>query len=171
MREKATDKAIERAVDIWCRALHNPKFDNGDKSDSGFFGMALSSSNSQNDRNGIDMSELVGKFKVELTAELKRLRDSEDYFPSWLDSDYGPCKILGEIADKVGIPHSQFSYKSSVSIHDDYVSCSFGYGAPRIYHYPLPGGKWLVTDLCGHSDLEKVKQHVLDGNSIGFTLE
>ncbi len=40
-REKVSDIIIERAVELWCRALRKPKFDNGDNSDAGFFTTGL----------------------------------------------------------------------------------------------------------------------------------
>ena len=98
------------------------------------------------------------------------MRDSDEYFPKWLDVDYGPCKELANAADKAGIPKSQFSCKSTVSMHDNHVSTSFGYGAENINHYPLSDGSWLLTTLSG-SDMDKVKQSALDGNPLGLTIE
>jgi hypothetical protein len=179
-KENITNKIIMRAVELWCRKLLNPKFDNGDDSDTGCMTHMLATINIQNDKNRIpDLSASIEKFRTVLTEKLIQLRDNPaegEYFNTYLDVDYRPCLILAEAADIAGIPHSMFSCKSSVSM-DRYfpeatgrVSTSFGYGAPHIYHYPLPDGRWLMTSLNGE-DINLVINDVMVNNNLGLPID
>jgi len=174
--EKINDKLIGRAVELWARKLHTPVFDNGDKSAAGFMGGALATINIQSGMSKIpDIEKAIGIFKNELIAKLKQLRDNPgegEWFSYFLDTDYGPCKLLADAADKAGIPFSQFSCKSSVSMHRSSVSVSFGYGAERVYHYPLNNGDWLITTVIGSdADMEKIKNDALGDNALNWTVE
>lgn len=172
MREKISDLIISKAVDIWCKKLFVPIFDNGDNSVHGGMTNMLATMNIQNDKAGIDdMPARVEMFRGILTAELHRLRDSP-YFPYWLDVDYGPCKVLRDAADKAGIPQSQFSCKSSVVMRPGRLSVRFGYGAPNTNYYPLPDGKWLLTSInADDAEMQKVIDSVMDGNHLGLAVE
>ena len=166
-----SDQIIERAVELWCRKLHNPVFDNGDDSARGFMGSCLASTLIESDKEKMpDREGQIEKFREALTVHLKAVRDKDEYFPRWLDVDYGPCKELGDAADKAGIPHSQFSCKSSVSMLDDCVGTTFGYGAERVLHHPTPDGRWLITTLSG-SDIDKVIKEIMSGNLMGMVVE
>lgn len=174
MKHYASDQLIEKAVDIWCKKLNDPIFDNGDTSDTGDMSFLLATINIINDKSKVDnMNERIEIFRDTLTRELKRLRDNpSEWFPTWLDVDYGPCKILSDSAKKAGIPESQFSCKSSVAFRENYVSASFGYGAPYINYYPMPSGRWLVTSLTGiNSEMDKIIQSADNDNQLGFTVE
>jgi len=174
MTEKISDRIIAKAVDIWCKALRHPKFDNGDTSQHGFLGMALATTLIESDKSKTtDMPNRIEVFRKAITDELIRLRDTPEdgeYFQRWLDVDYHPCRVLSNAADLSGIPHSQFSCKSSVMIDSDAVVASFGYGARREYYYPLPDGKWLVAALCGE-DIDKVIASAMNGNPLGLKVE
>ena len=50
MSTKVNDLIIERAVDLWCRKLHSPVFDNGDDSAHGFMTSAFASMVIENDK-------------------------------------------------------------------------------------------------------------------------
>lgn len=170
--EKVSDKMINKAVDVWCKKLLIPVFDNGDDSAIGAMSHMLSTANIQHDKAATsDIESKIEVFRISLIDRLVKARNSDDYFPCWLDVDYSPCKTLAESADKAGIPHSQFSCKSSVSVWDKHISASFGYGAETTFLYPLSNGKWLKTNLTGGSDLDKIFNHVLDGNELGFEVE
>lgn len=176
MREKVSDLIICKAVDIWCKKLFVPVFDNGDNSNHGFMTHMLATMNIQNDKAGVDdMSALVEKFRIILTAELFRLRDNpldKEYFPPWLDVDYNPCYVLGDAADKAGIPQSQFSCKSSVSMRTNSLSAKFGYGAPNTNYYPLPDGRWLLTSITADdTEMQKIVNSVMGGNPMGLVVE
>ena len=170
--EKISNKMIIRAVELWARALRNPKFDNGDNSRNGFMTHALVSMNIEHDKKNIDsLDESIKIFKSELIKLLIKERDSGDYFTRFLDTDYHPCKLLSVAAEKAGIPESQFSVKSGVQIYEDYVISRFGYGAKSKYHYPLDTGDWLITDLSGYEDMEKIFKDVIENNTLNLTVE
>lgn len=176
MRNDVDDKIIDRAVELWAKKLHSPVFDNGDNSDTGFMGSMLATINIHNDKQNMDNFEKsIIIFKTELSSKLKQLRDNPgegEYFETYLGVDYHPCRLLADAADKAGIPHSQFSIKSSVSMSERYVHTSFGYGASGAYHYPLKDGSWLITSLIGSDpDLEKIKTDALGSNVLNWEIE
>lgn len=169
--KKVTDQIIQRAAELWGRKLHNPAFDNGDNSAAGGMTHMLATMNIQSAKGDVgDIVKSVEMFKKELVKSLIAARESGEYFPTWLDTDYHPCKELAEAAGKAGIPGSLFSCKSSVSMYEDSVGTSFGYGAGTVYHYPLPGGKWLITSLRGE-DISKIIDLVVSGNDLGLEVE
>lgn len=168
---KVSDEIIERGVELWCRALRAPRYDNGDKSMIGFIGMGMASENARHDREGIDMAERIEAWREALVKHLRYQRDNDGkegvdgetiYFYSNLSCDYGPCREMAVAANEVGIPHSAFSYKSTVYLDRDCVSAGFGYGKPYEQHYPLPDGRWLITSLRGE-DMPKIIAAVMDG--------
>lgn len=185
-RDHTSDAIIERAVELWCRALQRPKFDNGDKSETGFFGAALHNSNANHDLAKIDdFTASVERFREILVAKLKFGRDNEgqptgkqlSYGPETvrfdrdLNTDYGPDQALGDAATEAGLPHSVFSWKSTVSFYSPtHVRSSFGYAAPDMNHYPLSGGRWLICELTG-SQMPVIIQAVEDGRLPELTVE
>jgi len=176
MKGKVPDLIISKAVDIWCKKLLTPVFDNGDNSIHGAMTHTLALMNIRNDKEKIpNIAARVETFRQVLTAELIRLRDepqSGEILSPWLDVDYGPCKVLGNAADKAGIPHSQFSCKSSVSMRAGSLAVSFGYGAPRTNYYPLPDGRWLLTSITANdAEMDKVISSVMGGNPLGLSVE
>lgn len=171
MKEEISNQIISRAVDLWCKKLFKPVFDNGDDSEVGAIGGILATVNIQRAKNGIDdLQARVEVFRKTLIESLIETRDSEDYFNRWLDTDYHPSPELAKAADIAGIPHSLFSCKSSVMMREGCVTSSFGYGADNQNHYPLPDGRWLITTLSG-SDMDKVIDQVMGGNLMGLTVE
>ena len=172
MRNEFSKQVINRAVDLWCRKLHTPVFDNGDDSEHGGLSTALATLNIQNDKASTDnMTDRIEVFRAALTSEIVRLQeDPDEYLMCWLATDYGPEKLLADAANKAGIPTSQFSVKSTVQMNDGYVSASFGYGAGYENHYPLPDGSWLITTLTG-SDIDKVISSAISGNPLELTIE
>ena len=174
MREEIPDLMIDRAVEVWCRALGAPKFDNGDDSENGVMGMGLAAMLANTTRKA-DHLEAIERFRSILSRNLKEVRDKEGqripgdedrtyWLNTHLSTDYHPCGELSDAADEAGIDASQFSIKSSVFFARDYVSTSFGYAAPSTYHYPLEGGGWLITQCrLEGDDKEKIIAAALDG--------
>lgn len=171
------DIIIERAVELWCRALRKPKFDNGDNSDAGFFTTGLAYINADTAAGETELDKAIERFREALVTDMKFARDHDGeptgkqgqygpetyYFDRCLSTDYGPDKRLREAADQAGIPHKLFSWKSSVNVYDPAAVCaSFGYAAPAIYHYPLSGGRWLITKLRGE-DMPLIIKAVEEG--------
>ncbi len=181
MSEKITtpDIIIERAVELWCRALKRPVYDNGDNSLSGVLGNALQVMVADQQIAKLsDFNAAIEKFRVALVERLKFQRDHHMEFTGqkrpngepdrvWFDRclgvDYHPNLDLKAAADVAGIPSSAFSIKSRVSFYSrDCVMSSFGYGAPYQYHYPLPDGRWLICELSGEQ-MPLILAAVMDG--------
>jgi len=181
-----SDLLIERAVELWCRALRSPKFDNGDNSERGFFASGLAGINSDAAAAEVDeFDQAVGRFRKILVDKLKTSRDKNGqptgeegprgprhyYFDPDLRTDYRPEDEMAEAATEAGIPHNLFSWKSSVHLYwPDAVCASFGYGAPEVYHYPLSGGRWLITMLRGQ-DMPSIIKAVEEGRLPEFQVE
>lgn len=180
------DIIIDRAVELWCRALRRPVFDNGDNSLNGLFtaglgGMLQDQAIAKVD----DYDAAIERFREILSAKLKFLRDHNGepdgtegkygpncyYFRRTLGTDYHPEPILADAATEAGVPHRAFSVKSTVHFFgDNYVSASFGYGAPDQYHYPLSDGSWLICQLTGN-DMPTIIKAVEAGLLPEFTVE
>ncbi len=124
-----------------------------------------------------ELDKAIERFREALVTNMKFARDHEGeptgkegqygpetyYFDRCLSTDYSPDKSLREAADEAGIPHKLFSWKSSVNVYDPAAVCaSFGYAAPAIYHYPLSGGRWLITKLRGE-DMPLIIKAVEEG--------
>lgn len=166
------DKLINKAVDIWCEALKQPKFDNGDNSLAGSITNSMANeliAKTIESESELDKKILI--FKECLTANLiEKSKKEGRYFWGALSCDYGPDQNLQLAADKAGIPYKLFSAKSSVHINDAFLEASFGYGVNSINYYPLPDGRWLKTTLRG-DDMKKVINSVMDGNPLGLEVE
>ena len=171
MNNKIPKILIERAAELWARKLQTPIFDNGDNSAMGGLTHILATTNMQSAKDRTDnLEKQIADFKKILIYNITTLQDSDKHWIPWLDTDYNPCKHLADAAAEAGIPESLFSCKSSVSMREDHVSTSFGYGAEYVNHYPLSDGRWLITTLSG-SDIKKVIEQIMKGNDMGFTVE
>lgn len=183
------DYIIERAANIWSKALFFPIYDNGDKRKEGEFVEALQVINATNAVfKTSDLGKKIYRFNaclisrltfsqhhqgkdrpaevIEKEKALGRQYVPEKYmFEKYLTVDYHPCRILSEVAEEVGIPFSLFSIKSEVYIGDYYVRSRFGYTAETHYHYKLPSqDKWLVINsLLSEKDLDVALEVVMDG--------
>jgi len=185
-RDKIPDITLERAVELWCRALKNPRYDNGDKSQTGFMSMALQTLAADKDLKKVwDFSAAVERFRSILLEKLKWLQDHDGepggeidgekraivYFPHHIGCDYNPDPVLREAAAAAGIPESAFSWKSHVGFYrSGFVTASFGYRAPTIYHYPLTDGSWLLCSLSGE-DMPAIIRAVEAGQLPELTVE
>ena len=170
MEQKISDKIISKAVDLWCQALQDPRFDNGDRSTVGVITGALASMNMARDKASVPApDQAIEVFRSSLTNILKTSQDENGCLNSWLSCDYHPGEELAQAAKDAGIPLSQFSCKSSVSLYPDSIQSSFGYGTPHTYHYPVEGG-WVSVRLSG-ADIGIVLDSVLEGNPLGLTFE
>jgi hypothetical protein len=169
---KTPDLIIDRAVELWCRALHRPRFDNGDSTDRGGMAMALHTINAGHDADTVDdMAAAVERFRTILSSKLKSARDNGGRVNRYLATDYGPEHELADAAKEAGVPTSLFSWKSSVSFYsDEYVSASFGYGADDVNHYPLPSGGWLICGLRG-TNMPAIIKAVEEGRLPELTVE
>lgn len=166
------DKLINKAVDIWCEALKQPKFDNGDGSITGAMTHLVANDLiAKTNESEPELDKKILLFKEYLTAYLiEKSKKEGSYFWESLSCDYGPDKNLQFAADKACIPHVLFSAKSSVDINETFLEVKFGYGVKNTNYYPLPDGRWLKTTLRG-DDMEKVINSVINGNPLGLEVE
>ena len=160
---KPNEKIIDRAVEIWKRALLDTKYDNGDDSFQGGFASVLASMlpNNANEEN-------LNKFGEYLKESLMNPIDNKDWYYTSIGVDYGPDQILAESAEKAGLK-VQFPWKTNMHLYETHVSFSHGYNGEHINHYPLSNDKWLITSLKG-SDINKVIEYVEGGKPI-FKIE
>jgi hypothetical protein len=169
-KDKVPKIMIERAVELWCRELKKPKFDNGDDSPDGLIASALFSIVRKKHTSNINnMDERIELFRTILTSKLFELRSKNEYFQR-LSVDYGPETLLRDASEKAGIPVSQFSMKSSIYIEHKRICSRFGYSGDTLNHYPLSNERWLVTTLMG-TDIDKVIDSVDNGNPLGLSIE
>ncbi len=169
MSENITDRMIDRGVDIWCKKLLQPHFDNGDDSNDGLGGL-LANANIENDlAKEIHLTSKIEVFRVTLTTLLKQELEERQYISS-LYVDYGPSGNLGKAAEVAEIPPSLFGCKSDVDINVDCCTSRFGYGQQSINHFPLSDDKWLLTTLRG-GDMDKVIKSVERGNPLNLVVE
>ncbi len=64
MNKEISNQIISRAVDLWCKKLFNPAFNNGDNSEAGAMGHMLATMNIQSTKNGVDnLQERVEIFR------------------------------------------------------------------------------------------------------------
>jgi len=169
MMNEPSEQTAKRAAELWRRMLENPKYDalgsTGTPEDVRNMGMAsVMASVLPNNAT----AELLDALAEELAKQLMN-PDRSTYERISLGVDYGPDLLLAEVAKTVGL-EMQWPWKTRMYIDGDRcVSVSAGYGAEDVYHYPLPGNRWLVTTLSG-SDIVKVIEYV-DGGHPEFVIE
>lgn len=136
------EKEIKAAVDWWGEAIKSPKFDNGDKSDTGAMTtimMTLASGDRPSD-------EQIQEFKQEYAKLLKF-----SFAGCWyLDDpsrgaglrcqgvDYHPHGEMLQAAEKAGISPKRFPIKTNMWVDPGRVTVSYGYGAPLKVIYETP---------------------------------
>ena len=146
------ERIVDRAVELWKRALANPKYDNGDSSLGGIMTAGLAGQLPTN-----ATPEVLKKFGDHLKSLLMnpdRQYGNKDIYISYLAVDYHPDLCLAEAAEKAGLK-MEFPWKTYMYLTSENVCFAQGYCAPHVYHYPLSGGKWLITTLQGE-DINKV---------------
>jgi hypothetical protein len=143
------ERIVDRAVSLWVGALHKPNYNNGGGAES-FMASALASMLPKNND-----EETLARFGVELKkllmeGEVKQYGGGDPYthHATYLSVDYGPDGTLRAAADAAGLK-MEFPWKTSMHLWTGYVQFSMGYGNRGLYHYPLSGGKWLLTTLAG----------------------
>lgn len=117
------DKIVDLATNWWMEIIQDPKFDNGDTSQTGALSMMLSKMLVK-DTN----QEQLNKFKSLLQTKIyENLAYDKDYI---LSVDYGPCRDLYEVAQESGISENNFPCKTDMWIGKDHLIVSYGYRAP-----------------------------------------
>jgi hypothetical protein len=162
---------IDRAVEIWKRAVRNPTYDMFAKNDvtsdrtTEVMCASLATMGNKNNKD----ENVLQKFGEELKKILMTKNENFDSYPRRLDVDYHPCNELQRAAINSGLKVN-FPIKTNMSIGEDSLSFTMGYAAPYVKHYPMPNGKWLLTDLSGE-DVQHVIKHITDGTPLVLTIE
>lgn len=158
---------IARAAELWKRALAAPIYQNeepGFESRPNIMAGMLAAQMAKN-----NTPDVLDKFGAALVEILMRPREGSRYFEQHASVDYGPDRVLQDAADAAGLK-MEFPWKTNMTLDTDCVSFSMGYSAPRKYHYPLSGGRWLITTLYG-DDMAKIIARVEAGVDVGLTIE
>ncbi len=171
------EKIVDRAVEIWIRALRNPTYDVGlskDPSPSAGMGLALMHMVASNLNKNNQEEEVLAKFGQELKKLLMNKQVSV-HNPNYvryikiLDVDYHECETLSQAAKAADLK-MMFPTKTTMHIYDDCVEMKMGYAAPYDRHYPLPDGRWLITSLTG-KDIQHVIHHFATGEPLKLEIE
>jgi hypothetical protein len=165
-----TDEILQRAAALWGRAIRSGGWDNGDDSDRAGFAVAMVALNRDAAMRTSNASKeaMVVAFEAALVLALKANRDAaaaepgKVWFRSIIGCDYSPDEILGRACEVSGLPAILLPCKSTVYLNHDHVGSRFGYGGQHLNHYPLGGGRWLLTTLSGE-DMPIVIRAVQEG--------
>ncbi len=111
---------IEVAVNWWANAIQSPKMDNGTDIFAIFSVMLANKEYTQE-----EISEFKEILANNIEKEMKKNRRCT------LDVDYGPCELLQEAGNKIGISDFGYPIKTHMLITDDQVIVSEGYKAPN----------------------------------------
>lgn len=137
-------KYIDRAVEVWIQMLENPKYDNLGPSRY----TEPPESRARNELCSV-MAEMLPRNNtpdvlLRFGEELRKILDKQPRDTCTLSVDYGPDLLLSEAAKAAGLD-MQFPWKTVMWIRPEGIIVRYGYGAPRVYHYPTANG-WFVSD-------------------------
>lgn len=124
MKQETANKAAK----WWADQLRgHAKLDNGDNSETGFFGMALGMILQEREKSK-QSTEQMDKFEKELADAL--IRDNTSCF----GVDYHPDYILELAAENAGLPlgMTTLPWKTTMWIDGDKVTVRCGYGAEAV---------------------------------------
>ncbi len=120
---KDREQAIDAAVNWWCDVITHPRFDCGDKSETGatmnLLGTILSSKNRIT-------PEQIERYKPLLKESINTQWEREGGKLIVVASDYGPDYTLLVPAQTVGIDECVFPWKTTMWIYIDAVKVSGG---------------------------------------------
>jgi hypothetical protein len=125
MQNGLTRQQIRKAAKWWREQLENPTFDAG--ANDPHMVMATVLANMLAEKHEPD----DGRLDV-FERELRRALARETRYISSLSVDYHPGPILRDAADRAGIDHSRFPWKTRMSFRDGKVLVSLGYGASQV---------------------------------------
>jgi len=123
------------AAKWWADKLRNVglgNFDNGDKSEAGFFAMLMGSMLAMDTQPAV---ETIDKFEERLAETIKEQVETRGSMT--LSVDYGPDYILGSLAQETGVSTNGFPWKTTMWIEANKVSVSAGYAAPMENIFPV----------------------------------
>ena len=121
MDEKITPEQAKAAADWWTEQIKNPRFDNGDDSETGGMTMILQTILANKTR---PSAEKYDAFRVALEAAI--IKQNPRF---GLHVDYDPDRVLADVAEATSINPSQFPWKTSMYFRDGGVQVRAGYRA------------------------------------------
>lgn len=125
--------AIQAAAKWWADTIAGPpKFDNGDRSDAGFFGMGLATLLA--DKQPKPTEAQLANFKTELAEYIETSMQPGRMFD--LFCDYHPARDLADIGLRNGISDALFPWKTCMWIRKGHVSVRHGYRAETLSIFP-----------------------------------
>lgn len=128
-------KVAAVAAEWWTERIANPNannFNNGDRTSLGSLFIMMNCFMHATDHTAT--SEQLGKFQKILAEDISEALDSRDNL--FIDTDYGPCNILGNAAKKAGIDASIFPFKRMMWISANSVTARDGLDASNVTLYP-----------------------------------
>lgn len=174
-------RIVARAAYLWIQMLSSPKYDNlGERSpeplDSQVKNMMASrltemlpknNTPEVHERFGAELQKiLMGPF--EWKSNWNNVEETHTSILRSLHVDYHPDVALAEAAKRAGLT-MEFPWKTDMWLDETFLSVSYGYGAPRVYHYPLSRDRWLVARLSGE-DVAKIIS-LIEGDVLTVDLE
>lgn len=125
--ENIINEISSTAAVWWMNTLVHTKYDNGSGDDSLYTQalVMLGRKNLDSDIIQLFCKELKDKIKTELEL-LKAINSTSCYI---LSCDYGPCQTMQSIAQKYGIPNSNFPFKTTMWIGTNYIKVKYGYSS------------------------------------------
>ena len=117
---------IAAAAEWWANAIYRPKFDNGDKSQTGDIATMLAT---MLNAKAPVTKEGAEAFKLALTELLMEEMEGCNYYS--INVDYHPDPILFEAARIAKLPNTNcFPWKTQMHVEKNKVTVSAGYGTP-----------------------------------------
>ncbi len=120
---------IEKAVSWWAgKLLEHQPHSNGDDSFTSVTACFLADMAQQD----ITLDQ-VNVFKNALAKRIEEYAKSIPAFGFYIESDYGPCKILADAAAEAGISIANFPFKTTMFFTEkEGILVRDGYGAPAV---------------------------------------
>lgn len=133
---KQVEKIAKLASDWWAKEIKRPIFDNGDSSGEGLFASSLASLSVKEltDEQVNNFKEDLYDLIINILNERNSYKDGLEYEYEYrnydmLSTDYGPSRILKDIAEKYNIPDSNFPWKTIMWISRNHLQVRGGYSA------------------------------------------
>lgn len=142
------ERIIDRVVSLWIAALRDPKYDNGDRSATGFLVEAMAASLPKNN-DDVTLARFGAELKIRLMTPFTSTPFWSGSMPytRWVTDihvDYDPDPVLEEAAKAAGLK-MRFPCKTDMYFDERHVEFRQGYGAPCVMHYPMTRNRWMVT--------------------------
>lgn len=127
-------KSIKEIADIaagwWADVVANPKFDNGDDSQSGGIAMVMAMMGKKEIE-----PVTIEKFREVLSRAIEAKINKNPDYKGVIGCDYGPDGTLRAAAEEAGMPDNNFPWKTTMWFDQNHVSVSYGYRGKTQFLY------------------------------------